>query len=132
MTSSQVNNKSNLSFAAISMAIAVVFGALAAHLLQQWLPPEKIDSFQTGVRYQIIHSLAIFILVLLQSGGYKIRKSNFLLFKLGIILFSGSIYLLSTTLIHGLEFIRFLGPVTPLGGLCFISGWIILAFSFRK
>jgi uncharacterized membrane protein YgdD (TMEM256/DUF423 family) len=130
--STQINNKGHLIFASLSMALAVSLGALAAHALQSWLSPEKIASFQTAVRYQIIHSLAIFILAILSTREIKIPSYLFVLFKLGIVLFSGSIYALSTLPIHNIEFFKFLGPVTPIGGLCFIAGWIALALSFRK
>lgn len=130
--SSQVNNTKQLKFAFYSMAIAVILGALAAHALKTFLPPVKIESFQTAVRYQMIHSLAIILIVLLERNGYSISKWSFRLFQWGIFLFSGSIYLLSTTLIHGIEPVRYLGPVTPIGGLLFIAAWILTALSLAK
>ena len=131
-TSSQVNNSKYLKFAFYSMAIAVLFGALAAHVLKTFLPPVKIESFQTAVRYQMIHSIAIILVVLLQKHGFEISKWSYRLFQWGIFLFCGSIYLLSTTLIHGFEAIRFIGPITPIGGLLFIAAWVLTARSIAN
>ena len=130
--SKQVNNTNHLIFAAISMAVAVVLGAMAAHYLKSFLPFEKIASFQTAIRYQVIHSLAIILLVLLSKNNYFVSTWVYHLFKIGILLFSGSIIILSTSLIHGQEWVSMLGPITPIGGLCFISGWVLLAFNVVK
>jgi len=111
------------------MAIAVVLGALAAHALKTFLPPVKIESFQTAVRYQMIHSLAIILIALLEQNGFNISKWSYRLFQWGIFLFCGSIYLLSTTLIHGIEAARYLGPITPIGGVLFIAAWVLSARS---
>ena len=84
--------------AAFSMAIAVILGALGAHALTEFLSPGQLDSFKTGVRYQVWHSLAIFILMLLPETfiSLKAKSRVALLFVGGIILFSFSIYFLTT------------------------------------
>ncbi len=107
----------------ILMLIAVILGAMAAHTLENYLDVDQMNSFQTGIRYQVYHGLTLLIISqvnLLTSGSKKVL---WILFLTGTILFSFSIYLLSTTAITGLE-LRFLGQITPVGGLLLISGWI--------
>jgi len=116
---------------AFSMAIAVVLGALGAHALEALISPEQLDSFKTGVRYQAWHSLALIVLGF--SGNHLLGKKSLRvltsLFIGGIIFFSISIYLLNTREILGIESWKsFLGPITPIGGLLLISGWIFLGF----
>jgi uncharacterized membrane protein YgdD (TMEM256/DUF423 family) len=114
------------------MAIAVALGALGAHTLKGSLSPESLASFETGVRYHIIHSLALLIL----SGitiHHKRKKLIFRMMFYGMLLFSGSIYLLSTRSLFSVgEYFSALGPVTPLGGLMLISSWLILAFGLKS
>ena len=108
----------------LSGAIAVILGALGAHALKEHLSPEQIASFQTGVRYQMWHTIGL--LAMLYIGEkLKLSKAIIWLWISGIILFSGSIYLLNLDDLMGLQ-LSFLGPITPLGGLCFIAGWILL------
>lgn len=121
----------SIRFAFSSLALAVIFGAFGAHILRDRLTSDSLSAWQTAVWYQLIHSLGILAICLLQSTPYQLGKfQNWVssLFVIGIITFSGSIYMLSTQSIHGLN-IQFLGPVTPLGGICFIAGWIISALS---
>ena len=117
------------------MIIAIVLGAMGAHYLKGTLelPADKLDSWKTGVLYQVIHSLSIFIVILL-STTFKIDKIRAIinLFFIGIILFSGSIYLLTLNYVWQIDALRFLGPITPIGGLLFISGWILLFFKLKK
>lgn len=111
--------------------LAVIFGALGAHALKERLSPAALTSFETAVRFQFFHALLFLILgnsrVLLQDGKAKII---FRLLLSGLILFSGSIYFLSTKEISGINNLRWLGPVTPLGGVLMISGWALLSISF--
>lgn len=127
-----------LVIAGLSMALAVVFGALGAHYLKAkvdegLLLPSNVESFQTGVKYQVYHSLALILLYLLWKQhpikGLRLVQQ---LFITGIVLFSGSIYLLSTKALIGLDNISWLGPVTPLGGIAFILAWILFAYHFLK
>lgn len=131
-TSSQVNNTTILKIASISMALAVILGAMGAHWLKTILPSENLMSFDTGVKYQIYHSVALITLVLIEQVGFKFSKWTYYLFILGIILFSGSIYLLSTLPAHGIELLKICGPITPIGGFCFIIGWILVTFTINK
>lgn len=105
--------------------IAVVLGALGAHALEKYITLEQLKSFETGVRYQMYHALALLIVAALPMISSKTKKVVFYLFTIGVILFSLSIYLLSTASIWNMNF-SFLGPVTPVGGLLLISGWSFL------
>ena len=115
-------------------ALAVAFGAFAAHGLSQKLPPEKLQIFDTAVKYQFYHVFAIMIVgILAAQNPTALLLWSGRLFIIGIFLFSGSIYLLATRELLGIEsWSKFLGPVTPLGGLSFIAGWILLALHFLK
>jgi len=117
------------------MVIAIALGAMGAHYLKETLelPTDKLDSWKTGVFYQITHSLSIFILLLLATA-FKIDKVGTIinLFLIGILLFSGSIYLLTLNSIWQIGALKLLGPITPIGGLLFILGWILLIFRLKK
>ena len=116
-----------IAFAAFSSAIAVILGALGAHALKTVLPDAQLASFETAVRYHIYHALAILLTAII---GLQLKASlqvTLWLFAIGTLLFSGSIYLLATIPLHGLEGLRALGPVTPIGGVLLIAGWISLA-----
>jgi uncharacterized membrane protein YgdD (TMEM256/DUF423 family) len=111
---------------AFLMAAAIVLGALGAHALEKQISANLLESYKTGVAYHLFHALALIVVGLLNriENGTKYSLSGWL-FALGIFCFSGSIYVLSTREISGWE-VSFLGPVTPLGGLLFIAGWIVL------
>jgi len=112
---------------------ATILGALGAHSLKPHLSPDQLDSFKTGVQYQFYHALALIILSLFsQKIPGKLLSAAGYLFIGGVFCFSGSIYLLSTREVSGLSGVGFLGPITPLGGLCFISGWALCIVSFLK
>lgn len=113
-----------LMLAGINGFLAVSLGAFAAHGLKDKLSPELMNTFQTGVQYQMYHALALFGIALLTvnyPASVALRVSGYLL-VLGIILFSGSLYGLSLT---GM---RWLGPITPLGGICFLAAWASLCW----
>lgn len=120
-----------LFIAGISGALVVALGALGAHSLKPYLPPDALVSYETAVRYQFYHTLALFAIGLLQTQGEKFFAPSIKwagwLFVAGIICFSGSVYFLSTKAITGLVNISFLGPVTPIGGLLFMAGWVMVA-----
>ncbi len=115
-------------------ALAVILGAFGAHALKTKLSGDNILIFETAVRYQMYHSFALIAVFLLSS---KINSSllNYsgIFFIAGIFLFSGSIYLLSCRELLGIEgWKSFLGPLTPLGGLCLIIGWICVVVASIK
>ena len=115
-----------IKWAAALGAIAVCFGALGAHTLEKMLSAKSLASWETAVRYQLIHAVVILIIALndrLVSEKSVHRILN--LFIIGVLFFSGSIYLLSTQSISGLH-VPLLGPITPIGGLLMIAGWIML------
>jgi len=113
--------------------IAVLGGAFGAHALKEILSPEHLASFNTGVRYQMIHAVVLIGLFLL---GIKFEMKQFriaaqLIFW-GVILFSGSIYLLTLKNIIGVEALKFAGPITPIGGLLIITGWFFIVLGAMK
>lgn len=107
----------------ILMVIAVAMGAFGAHALKSKFEEGKQKVYETAVQYHLIHALAIIVAGILagqyQEAGLLVTAGWFM--AVGIILFSGSLYILS------LKKIRFLGPITPLGGLSFIIAWILVA-----
>ncbi|MFT6992342.1 MAG: uncharacterized membrane protein YgdD (TMEM256/DUF423 family) [Paraglaciecola sp.] len=116
-----------LSCAAFSAMLSVVLGAFAAHGLKSKLTETLLSTFQTGVQYQMYHSLALILLVVL----YRQMPQSLLLYSAGfmfagIVLFSGSLYMLALTQI------KWFGPITPLGGVCFIVGWALLIAAALK
>lgn len=114
------------------MFTAVALGAFGAHGLKQLLTGSELEVFKTGVFYQFIHALGIFLIVIL-SKIYDLPKLkiSFYFFALGILFFSGSLYLLSSQNALGVS-LRFLGPITPIGGLFFMLGWAWMAWTILK
>ena len=113
-------NRDWLGIAAINGALAVMAGAFAAHGLKARLGADSLAVFETGARYQMYHALAMALAALIPARPAAIA------FLAGIVLFSGSLYLLALTGIPTL------GAVTPIGGLCFIAGWALLAWRAFK
>ena len=109
----------------------IIFGALAAHTLSNFLSPEKITSFQTGVKYQIFNSLFLLIISLNINKFSKRISYSFKLITMGILFFSFSIYALSLQEIINKD-LSFLGPITPIGGLLIIIGWFNIFFAIKK
>lgn len=114
-------------FAATSGMLSVILGAFAAHGLKSKLPVNLLNAFETGVQYQFYHSLAILLVVLLckQLSQPLMLWAGWSM-ALGTVLFSGSLYALALT------GIKWFGPITPLGGLCFIGGWLLLVVALLK
>ena len=116
--------------ACILAALAVILGAFGAHGLKQIVPPETVSTFDTGVRYHFYHVFALMITAMLyeksRKGWIKFAGISFIA---GIILFSGSLYLL--TILKATETVGLsrIGIITPFGGLFFIAGWIALAIA---
>jgi uncharacterized membrane protein YgdD (TMEM256/DUF423 family) len=112
-------------FAGLSGFISVAMGAFGAHGLRGKVAENLFHAFETGVAYQISHTLALFgVCILMQMWGMKLSlQLAAYAFMLGIILFSGSLYGLALT---GM---KWLGPVTPIGGLAFLAGWALLTWA---
>jgi uncharacterized membrane protein YgdD (TMEM256/DUF423 family) len=114
-----------LVISALTGAAGVVLGAFGAHALRARLDPAQLATWQTAVQYHLIHALALLALALFaRATGRSVALPSWLLLA-GVALFSGSLYLLATA---GW---KWLGPVTPLGGLCFIAGWLSLLLLAR-
>lgn len=103
--------------------LAVVLGAFGAHALGSRVTPDRLQTFETGVRYQMYHALALLAVAWVQAQwpGWQATTAGYL-FLAGILVFSGSLYILVLT------DTPWLGAITPLGGLAFISGWALLAW----
>lgn len=116
-------------FAAVFGFFGIIFGAFGAHRLKRVLPPEVLQSFETGVKYQLIHAVVLLIL------GFHFEFIDFTermiasSFIIGVILFSFSIYALCYAKAKKLN-LKFLGPVTPVGGLLLMTGWGLLLYYF--
>lgn len=114
---------------ALFAALAVVLGAFAAHALKQVLDSYTLGIFETAVRYQMYHAIALLVVAVLAivskfpTGWLRLAA---IAFTLGIVLFSGSLYLLA------LSGIKWLGAVTPLGGIAFIIGWLAMIVAVLK
>lgn len=122
--------KTTLIWAAILGATGVALGALGAHALKGVLEPQQLASFETGVRYQLIHAVVLLFLALAENRHRFLQVARNLII-IGVLCFSFSIYGLSLQTIFGVG-LRFLGPITPLGGLFLIAGWLmILAFALK-
>ena len=108
-------------------ALSIALGAFGAHGLKQIVSDDAIKSFQTGVQYQVYHSIALMI-----TGMLYERMPNTLIkwagacFITGVILFSGSLYLLTLMKAGGMVGLKGVGLITPVGGLFFITGWLLL------
>ncbi|MBI3235766.1 MAG: DUF423 domain-containing protein [Bacteroidetes bacterium] len=112
---------------AIILAFAVALGAFGAHGLKSLIEEDSLKTFETGVRYQFYHAFGVVICgilnVVLNSNKFK---APFVWFVSGIILFSGSLYILCFR--EYLENLKYIGMITPIGGICFIIGWLRLAY----
>lgn len=102
--------------------VAIVLGAFGAHGLKKLLSTDQLTTFEVGVRYQIYH--ALFLLFVVNNSFLTLKEKTvvFYLALVGVILFSGSIYLLSTSTITSIK-TKIIGPLTPLGGLLLIASW---------
>lgn len=112
--------------------MAVILGAFGAHALKAVLPIDRLPIFETGVRYQMIHAIALIVLSLAMANAKKYEHSDHatmwmkraaFCITIGIVLFSGSLYLIATSSILPFNLGTWIGPITPLGGLFFIIGW---------
>lgn len=112
--------------AALFMMLGVIFGAFGAHALKGRLSPESLDIYKTAVLYQFVHAIGIFVVAFAAagiSGSSRVLTLAGASFTIGILVFSGSLYVMALT------GIRWLGALTPVGGLAFILGWAFLLFS---
>jgi uncharacterized membrane protein YgdD (TMEM256/DUF423 family) len=107
--------------------LGVTLGAFGAHGLKKIVPPETVSSYQTGVQYQMYHAFALLIVgVLSERFSRNIMSWSGAFFVLGIVLFSGSLYLLASLKAMNKIGVSGIGIITPIGGLCFLVGWALL------
>ena len=109
--------------------LAVVLGAFRAHALKKSFSEEQLKSFETGVRYQMYHAILLLMLSFNFNLDTSIQRYMVYCFTLGTFLFSFSIYALTLSASKGKK-LRFLGPVTPVGGLLLVIGWALLGYNF--
>lgn len=124
-----MKNRTAAAWGAAFGLLAVVLGAMGAHALRAELSAGQLESFHTAVRYQAWHALAL--LALSSYGKIHYLRGIMSCWIVGIFLFSGSIYLLSTQDLLNVN-LSFLGPITPVGGITFIAGWFLLLLSSLK
>lgn len=117
--------------ASLFIITAIILGAFGAHALKEVLTPERLISFETGVRYQMYMGIALLILSSNDDRFNFNIKWTFVLLVVGNILFSGSIYLLAMQDLIGMK-LSFLGPITPLGGMTFVIAWTIFIINLWK
>ncbi|MEZ4858454.1 MAG: DUF423 domain-containing protein [Flavobacteriaceae bacterium] len=124
-------NKKIFFTASILATVTIAIGAFGAHGLKKLVEAQAIETFETGVRYQMYHVFGLFFLGMISGISKNTQIWVFRFFLFGILFFSGSIYLLA--LASKLPFsVNFLGPITPLGGLMFMMGWLRLGYGIFK
>ena len=111
----------------ILAALTIALGAFGAHGLKELISADSLTTFEVGVRYQMYHAISLLLISFATAVTSKTRKWVFLFFIFGIIFFCGSIYLLALKEILPFR-VSFMGPVTPIGGILFIIGWLRLAY----
>ncbi len=119
--------------AAVLGALAVILGAFGAHGLKAYLQPQQIEIWNKGVQYHFYHVFALLFLATLTLTKSNLIFASYWCFTLGILFFSGSLYLLSCREALKWDWLKIMGPITPVGGLLFIAGWVLLALAaFRR
>jgi uncharacterized membrane protein YgdD (TMEM256/DUF423 family) len=125
-----IKEKHVLCFAALSGAVCVALGAMGAHALKEKIDPISLQTFETAVKYQMYHTFALLLVVPLSNRFHSnlLFKSSYF-FMIGILLFSFSLYFLALRPILGIEIneMKWVGAITPFGGLSFIIGWLMIA-----
>ena len=124
-------NKKILISASILGMLAVVLGAFAAHGLENKVTEDAIETFQTGVRYQMYHALVLLFVAQTSYLRINVKKGVLYLVITGVLLFSGSIYGLATNALTSFDF-KSIAFITPIGGLLLILSWIVMLISFVK
>ena len=126
------NANSTVGIGAILMLLAVLLGAFGAHALKTRLTPEMLAVYQTGVQYHLVHGLGLMLVGIMRnseansSAEHSALKLAAIFMGVGVVLFSGSLYALAVT---GMSV---LGAITPLGGLCFIAAWALVAWQMLR
>jgi len=119
--------------ASVFGALAVVAGAFGTHGLEGTLTPQNLQIWHTGVEYQFYHVAALGLLSTLTRYQIRIVRHSYYLFLIGTILFCGSVYLLACNKQIDISWLpSVIGPLTPIGGLCLIAGWVTLGIAATK
>lgn len=117
--------------ASVYGTISVILGAFGAHAFKAMLTPDKLASFDIGVRYQMYHAIVLLIIGLTLSFTSSLEKWAAISIIVGVFLFSFSIYFLAFSEYWNVN-LKFLGPITPIGGMFMIAGWVMLVVFFIK
>jgi len=123
-------DKKIISTGAVFGMLAIILGAFGAHALKKVLSLEQLTTFETGVKYQMYHALFL-LFIGLSELSQMAKKTIYYLIVVGVLFFSGSIYLLATNTLTSFDF-KVIGFITPIGGLLLIVGWGILLVNFLK
>ena len=107
----------------IFIIVSIVLGAFGAHALKAHLTEERLASFETGVKYQMYHGLGLLLLAILSKHIQLSWERIRIILTIGVLFFSGSIYLLALQSLLGIKLGAFIGPITPIGGLFLMIGW---------
>ncbi|MBW8201544.1 DUF423 domain-containing protein [Flagellimonas abyssi] len=124
-------NRTILLTGTIMGMVAIVLGAFGAHGLEKLVDKDAVDTFETGVRYQMYHALFLLFLALYNGIAEKTKKMVFVSVLLGVIPFSCSIYLLALNKVTTFDF-KVIGFLTPIGGVFMILGWMLLGYRIIK
>jgi uncharacterized membrane protein YgdD (TMEM256/DUF423 family) len=122
-------NRQIIITASILGMLAVITGAFGAHALKALITTQQLEVWHTAVQYQFYHVLILLFLSRFTRYDNKLIAASYYFFTFGIILFSGSLYLLSCRYLLGWDWLAIMGPVTPLGGLLLIMGWLMLVIA---
>lgn len=125
-------NKQIILTASFFGLLAVILGAFGAHGLEGKISEYHIGTWKTANQYHFYHTFAMLFLSTFSRAKSQSIRVSFIFFTVGILLFSGSLYLLSVRELLGASGLKILGPVTPLGGVCFVVGWIGLFVAALK
>lgn len=124
-------DKKIISTAAIFGMIAIILGAFGAHALKKVLSLDQLATFETGVKYQMYHALFLLFIGTTALIPEKVKKTIYYLVVIGVLFFSGSIYLLATNNLTSFDF-KVIGFITPIGGLLLILSWGVLLWNYVK
>jgi uncharacterized membrane protein YgdD (TMEM256/DUF423 family) len=124
-------NKLILVTASVLGMLAILLGAFASHGLKGSITVESLQTFETGVRYQMYHAIVLLFVGTTSVFSTKTKQLLFYLILIGILFFSGSIYGLATNELSGFDF-KSIGFITPIGGLLLICSWAIMLLKFLK
>ncbi len=124
-------DKKIISTAALFGMIAIILGAFGAHKLKEVLTLEQLNTFETGVKYQMYHALLLLFVGMNATLSLKTKNAIYFLTLFGVVFFSGSIYALATNSLTAFDF-RMIGFITPIGGLLLIMAWSVLLVSYLK